>query len=114
MNSLEDMSPREKILHLLSTDVLSSNELAEMLGVSRQSINWQLSRMEVQKLVQRKGREVLKNGGVRYYWSIGSGSKIRGIDRSESPNYGKPKITQKTCALNEVPKATNWLGGYCA
>jgi DNA-binding HxlR family transcriptional regulator len=111
--NLEGLSPKDRILYLLSTDVLTSSEMAEIIGVTRQSVNWNLAQLEQKKLVKRKGRSNRKNGGIVYYWTLGTGSTVKPLVRKENENAGVPKVRRNSCAPNEVPKATNWLGGYC-
>ena len=105
------MTSIEKVLECLRTDVLSSTEIAEFTGISRQNVNHQLLKLEKVGLAHRGSREALAGGGTQYYWKIGAGDGVKRVKLRNPNSNMMPKIKRSTATWDMIPK-TDMTKGY--
>lgn len=107
----------EKILnkYTLIYDALSENEMMtvsdieHVTGIRQSTIKNYLYLMRDVGGVYIALEELQKNGWTKKYW------KLSAEPIAVEPKQ-KKKIARKRkkCLMSQVPKATNWLGGYVA
>lgn len=108
---IRNQQVKDAILEALEADeMLSTKELAQMLGVSGSFVSWRLQSLREEGLAYVAMLGTRPEGGKFAYWALGDAKELQKCVTTYDKSTEK-RVEKKSCTWSEVPR-TDMSRGY--